>query len=459
MIVEAPYLSYSLGKIEKHQNDLDKVNDWQSQIRRIYSDNMKLEFAMDTIEAQKEINDQKQQILENKSKIDSLNNLITNYYKKLNNDEIKIKLILENIYSINFNYNKFQKDVAEVDKIVKRYNNYISKINRPDFTEEDYLKICNATETDLEQTPIINPNNLKKYYSELNYFQSSYEDFIYQYNRSIYNIKTLRLNNENDVNLINTILLKDAENVKNAVVNAYDNIIKKNINARLNEVEILHREMQEPENYIYTSSPFQAYGDRVVLDVELNAKNEYKNSLSFDGRRKFSIEYPVAGGVRLDFGLGMSFDFGKNNQEYDVYEIDNQKYLKKIDDNKYTPKLVGMLHTSIKSQANTAFGLSLGTALDVANFDINSIYLGPSVLFGRNSKIIITSGVAFRNIKELKSTNSQYIYDNKSKVVLPDNFTLDDSSYVKNFKTGFFFAITYNLTSKQRKNFLQPVKK
>jgi len=87
-------------------------------------------------------------------------------------------------------------------------------------------------------------------------------------------------------------------------------------------------------------------------------------------------------------------------------------------------------------------GGSLGGALDVTNFNINSVFPGVSVLFGKKDKVIITVGPSFKKITELKANYKI------NEEVDPD--VSIDNLKTNNFKIGMFVGISYNLTNRQK---------
>lgn len=413
-----------------------------------------------------------------KSEIDSLvsknltdeNTIIKNNIKYNQTiDDIKETNILiaqlnDNISLINSKYNSFYEVAIEVQKITTRYNNFIDKINRPDFNLEDYksIKKNNFYNVEsLEKTPIINPDNIKTYYSKISDFEKVYNDFAKECNDPKFRNLQQKLYTVKELQIYMQFIDKEFFRLKTSALDIYKNVDNSKISAKLNQVEVLDRELSQEENFTYTSDPIQGKGDILEFGVEINPKIEYKEALSIYQPRKFTYSSNLRGGVRFDFGVGLSIDFKNNNEEFEILEIfkdttpqTSVKYLQMINDNKFLPKLVGMFHTSLRSNTNFSFGLSLGTALDVTNFDISSIYLGFSTLIGRKDKIALTIGPSFMSAKQLKNTYKQYIESNDLQVKLPDGFQLTNDIYTRNYKIGYFFSITYNLTTKQRSTFM-----
>ena len=412
------------------------------------------------------------------NKIDSLQNKnidkeksIFDYNMKYNQtiDNIKATKVLvaqlnENLILINSKYNSFYEVAIEIQKITNRYNNFIDKINRPDFNEEDYKLVKNNNShkvESLEKTPIINPDNIKNYYSKISDFENFYNNFVKECNDPKFRNLQQKLYTIKNLQVYLQFIDKDLARLKTSALDIYKNADNSKIYNKLNQVEILDRELSQKENFTYVSDPIQGKGDILEFNVEIKPKNDYKDALSIYQPRKFTYSSNLRGGIRFDFGVGLSIDFKNNNEQFEIQEIFNDttpqtsvKYLQMINDNKFLPKLVGMFHTSLRSNTNLAFGLSLGTALDVTNFDISSIYLGFSTLIGRKDKLVLTIGPSFMSAQQLKNTYRQYIESNDLKTKLPDGFQLTNDIYTRNYKVGYFLAITYNLTTKQRSTFM-----
>lgn len=412
------------------------------------------------------------------NKIDSLQNKnidkeksIFDYNMKYNQtiDNIKATKVLvaqlnDNLILINSKYNSFYEVAIDIQKITNRYNNFIDKINRPDFNEEDYKLVKNNNShkvESLEKTPIINPDNIKNYYSKISDFENFYNNFVKECNDPKFRNLQQKLYTIKNLQVYLQFIDKDLARLKTSALDIYKNADNSKIYNKLNQVEILDRELSQKENFTYVSDPIQGKGDILEFNVEIKPKNDYKDALSIYQPRKFTYSSNLRGGIRFDFGVGLSIDFKNNNEQFEIQEIFNDttpqtsvKYLQMINDNKFLPKLVGMFHTSLRSNTNLAFGLSLGTALDVTNFDISSIYLGFSTLIGRKDKLVLTIGPSFMSAQQLKNTYRQYIESNDLKTKLPDVFQLTNDIYTRNYKVGYFLAITYNLTTKQRSTFM-----
>lgn len=346
--------------------------------------------------------------------------------------------------------------VYVLNKINSNYNNYLDKISTPNLTLQAYQKLFNDSnnsndKTIFEKSGILSTIDLKNKYITLNQYQEIKNEFLgFLSSDEVYDVMQA-LRNSGNTDAVKEIKTEINE-WKNYITRTDADIVKMDLHKKLNYVEIMNRVLSNPSSYEFVSAPIQAYGDYLNFDIDIKEKiKTIDNRTIISSAKKFSHKEFVNGGMRLDFGIGVSLDFGKKNESYGITENSSgDKFLVLETKSDYAPKLVGLLHASRRSSGNLAVGVSLGTALDVANFNINSIYIGPSLLWGRTDKVVFTAGPSFQNIKQLNPEFSKY-----AKEKLPNNFNLDDSKYVNNYKVGFFFAITYNLTKKQRGKFLQ----
>jgi len=89
-----------------------------------------------------------------------------------------------------------------------------------------------------------------------------------------------------------------------------------------------------------------------------------------------------------------------------------------------------------------AFGFTLGVSINVTDLNFNSFFPGVSLLIGKREKIVFTVGPAFKKVNQIKE-------------IYKDNRIVDEQIQVtdltsEQYKIGFFFGLSYNLTSKQK---------
>jgi hypothetical protein len=249
-------------------------------------------------------------------------------------------------------------------------------------------------------------------------------------------------------------LRSNYQQIKNEVDNikmAYDKI---DLSTKLLKVESIHIILRDGKAFETASAPIQPFEDYVTFEVDIKSRNTIQMSEYVDNSKFTYMEY-TRGGVRFDFSTGVVFNFGGNNNEYEIKDVIavedganvNKKEIVLTSKNDFTPMLAGMFHTSFRRSGMWAIGLTLGASLNVETFQLNSLFPGVSILIGKKQKFILTAGPSFRQVDVLKDN-----YETDTLYPIGD---FSDTSQLtsKQFKIGGFFGITYNLTQKQRGKF------
>ena len=244
------------------------------------------------------------------------------------------------------------------------------------------------------------------------------------------------------------------QQIKDEVDKINSNYIALDLKAKLDKMEAIDNVLNNEKAYQITSAPIQPFEDYVTFDVKIKHRDPKRIS-EYDDNREFTYMEYTQGGVRFDFSTGVVFNFGGNNKDYEIRDVlvtqgginENKKEIVLTSKNDFTPMLSGMFHTSFRRNGICAFGLTLGASLNVETFQLNSLFPGVSLLIGKKQKVIFTMGPALRQVEVLKSnyeTNKAYELGEFN----------DTSQLTSNqFKVGYFFGITYNLTQKQKEKF------
>jgi hypothetical protein len=345
------------------------------------------------------------------------------------------------------------------NRLKERYNEILNKyheIRTNEFDYQDYrqcvlnpLLIQEKYAEKIEDKDFIY-YKLFKYRSNLSDFDKSIAFFNSVFYFSMNDWKTLDKLNENAKDNLRTKYQQIKDEV-DKIKNAYDEL---DLATKLLKVEAIHTILKEPKAFIIASAPIEPFEDYVTFDVEIKHRDA-KRLAEYDDNRKFTYMEYTQGGVRFDFSTGVVFNFGGNNNEYEIKDIravagstgGNEKQIVLTSKNNFTPMLAGMFHTSFRRSGIWAFGLTLGASLNVETFQLNSLFPGLSVLIGKKQKFIFTAGPSFRQVDVLK--------DNYKVGINYESGAFTDSSQLtaQQFKIGGFFGITYNLTQKQKGNF------
>ncbi len=346
----------------------------------------------------------------------------------------KLKTKAENLIE---KYLKVSANINNINRVNTAYNSYIDFIINPNLTNQVYIK--NAKKI----CAILDKDKSADYYSYITDFDANYNDFVNSYyslknSDLIYEVKDI---DEGYANLVKIQI----DNIKNDVDGLYSKINVIELRKKLNNVEILNNFLSKDEAFNIASNPVQPLEDYVEFNVKIKQNKELGSSIIKENDKDFKyIEY-IRQGVRWDVSVGTVFDFGIKNQQYEVQKL-NATQFKIIENNssKYTPTIAGMLHTSFRSNSMFAFGVSLGVSIDVTKLNFNSFFPGVSLLIGKREKMVFTVGPAFKKVNQIKSK-----YENEGDRFLTSEIQVTDIT-TEQFKIGYFFGISYNLTSKQK---------
>ncbi|MBP0611503.1 hypothetical protein J8J42_00390 [Chryseobacterium sp. cx-311] len=386
---------------------------------------------------------QNEQLLETKNKLQEKIRTLEKSLLLLEKGDTKNNLFKEAVNGrllvLNESFELLKDQVNKIIKINQNYNNYLDKISSPFLTSAEYIKIRNAspsgTTSIVENSYLLNTKNLAYGYKINNDYPQLRQRFFTDLNKLIYHLNS---NNNGTVeqNLIVTFVTQEVERMRMEVVEFEKIVTEINLSKRLNQVEIFDRILKDDKNYQYVSHPIQGIGDYLEFKISIKSRKKQQNYFSSEEKDFRYFEY-LKGGMRLDFSAGVVFNFGTQTNTYTI----SDDIIAESSNNRFMPDLGIFVHSSFRGNAITTFGLSLGTSLDLGKFDINSIYVGPSVLIGKKDKFIFTAGPAFRNVEELRPN---YQIGSKAGTSNPVDIVTE------NFKIGIFFAISYNLTTKQK---------
>lgn len=390
------------------------------------------------------------------AKVDSLQNIIDSLNNKRLEKQIQInrliansktKKILEkevfnNLNDLNKYYRMVISNAREIIKLNQNFNNYIDKINRPDLDHQTYLKLKKDSRVDsdsIETSFLLNKKNLKYAYGVVKVFKNNYQNFLDEFNNVqnrnfIHQLKNL----DKEKEILSTLITSEYDRMNKAILEVDKLVQAINLSKKLNQLEIIDRELSNENTYTISSVPIQGIEDFIEFSIAIEGKNRLADSYLTEKNKNFKYFEYLKGGIRFDFSIGTVFDFGAKDKLYEIY---NNKP-KEISKNKFYPTLAGLFHASFRENGNFAGGISLGASLDVAKFSIESVFIGPSLLIGKRDKVILTIGPSFRKVSDLKS-----IYNENT---LVDTNTTQKDLTTENFKVGFFVGLSYNLTSKQK---------
>lgn len=217
--------------------------------------------------------------------------------------------------------------------------------------------------------------------------------------------------------------------------------------------------LEKKETYSIVSSSIQPMNDVVVFEIDIKKRNN-KSIGELYQERKFRHKEFTYGGTRFDLGIGLSGAWFPNVK---VFEFESRNIEEKDDNGNiissapgafihlkskqlYSPSLVGMFTLSHRSTHYITFGASAGMGLEFKQdkLQLNSFFVGPSVILGKYDRIVITAGILMKEVDILKK-GYQIGQAYESKTNGTDFLT-------KEYRAGGFLSLTYNLTKGVRDN-------
>lgn len=423
----------------------------------IYNETKKDDKLLTPAEAEtlvNEINNTNMSLLEKlNTKINELNTTNKIADTKLTIDFEKLKPILEKKFPYHF---KAQNDLANLyfiilqkhDGILHLWNDFLqvnTLINNPLLTGND-LEKNKETFVEIYNKFNVNRNILSEFNLAVTSFQNQY--------------KTLKENPEikNQTNFGGSIKLFNIVDHLNSSVEG----IKKQIDAvkfddlkeKTDQINtLLIRNEEKHSLFEYVSNPIQPSQDVAIFKVKIDKNN--KDASLFYNERDFSYKAFTRHGIRFDLNIGVAGSFHKKNNTYEI-KADSLGVNRITNTNSsgFSPSFVGFFTTSYRSATHFTGGLSvgLGVSADNGTVALDNFFIGPSLIVGRYERVNLTAGVSLKNLSKLNSN-----FREGQEV---SNTTTLEAVTAKSYQSGFFIALTYNLTKgvknnvKQIKNFL-----
>jgi len=163
-----------------------------------------------------------------------------------------------------------------------------------------------------------------------------------------------------------------------------------------------------------------------------------------------TFEVRIKNGVKVDYSAGLFFNFLLSDNAYSVLpygdvnasgEADSSIIRQDSKQEIFLPSVGAMLHLYRRTPRD--FKTSFSTGISISQNQAATYYLGGSAIFGRTQRIIVSAGLAGKQVNTAKDSF-------KPGTILPmrpaDVTAVD---YLDNspFKVGCFFGVTFNLTA------------
>ncbi len=175
-----------------------------------------------------------------------------------------------------------------------------------------------------------------------------------------------------------------------------------------------------------------ASGDKMSLQVLLTPAVDSGAAI----RELAPIEVAVYGGFQVNASVGLSFgQFFTRPLEYFVRDSTIQS--SKLD--AFTPYLSSYFHFYSQSRGAVSAGGSFGVGIPLGNgagFESLAFFLGPSLMFGRNDRIVLSAGIMGGKTRQLAGGYS-----------VGDTFEADADllKTESRYNLGYFVGLSFNL--------------
>lgn len=339
----------------------------------------------------------------------------------------------EKIALYNARFTSYRDAVSQMINLVNIYNELILITSTPSVSYDDYKqgrdKILNAhfNNTDPILVMITINQQGKQVADAFNALMQAYNTFTKE------EIESLKL-----------------ESVYNYLV-AYNeklfslefNRVKESISSIINGID------ETSYKCTYTTGIIKDDADIVSYQVVLTPKSN--ESLTITPKPiTNTFEVRIKHGVKIDYSAGLFANFMLSDNSYSVLpygDTDNNgisdSSIIRLDSKQdiFLPSVGAMIHLYRRTPRDLKWSMSTGVS--ISQNQAATYYFGGSAIFGRTQRIILSGGVAG---KQVKTASDSY----KPGTILPLNpDSVDSIDFLDNspFRVGLFFGVTYNLAS------------
>jgi hypothetical protein len=323
----------------------------------------------------------------------------------------------------------------KTDQIKKLANEYLQKVfNVDDIKEIDLSYVLERS--DMEQV-------MKKHLSNLNSKKQLYKNQIEKLD--VINLKLGLLGVKDNSSSELTSKIRDTHLKSKEILKLVENdevTVQELLNSnRENDVSYLADLRYEYEAIMSNdfSHTFRtmASGDYVSFEILLKEKIPGEGVSSII--HKAPIEVPVSGNFKINASLGLSFGaFGKAVEDY--YIRDSQIFAD--EKNEVIPMITSFVHFYSQSVGNTSVGGSIGIGIPITgggNISSLSFLLGPSLVIGKSSRVVISGGLMVGQVERLAQGFE-----------IGDGF-ISQADLVptkEQYELGYYLGLSYNIGSR-----------
>ncbi len=480
-------LNRRLNELNMALNNYDKVTELNSlnedlnKINFITSDN-KSQSLFDTRLTKEELIEEKSKLNQDDVRYEAIDIAINNYHKK------KLYEALENeLKSIVFEWknNDFKdltsKDISKINlkKEISDIRGSIGDINK-NIETLNAKAFVNIKFQDYEYaySKIHELNGIYRNLKKVAYTSLTHEDFVKKIsklrnNHNISSIDNLRSHITGTKQELDDIFLEIYANIndsssKEKIKNFHSKIDMNAVENLIDHIiDINSFKTDKYWNPRLSFGNFHHKTDDLHFEVKL-IPNQTPNPIKM-AEKEYNFSVPIKGGLKFDISLGVSFLTGLNDVEFErIKKTDSTSVLipngnmfnndpfRRTKFSGFTPYATTFLNVYLRSKSNfkPTFNIGLGT-----NIDDVSYLVGLGLIIGRQERIVIHAGLAYRKTSDFNSQYQRLLEnDNDSEtsgllVNKPiEEFTNDDIT-IEKYNQGFYFGFSYNLSSNKEKEF------
>lgn len=187
-----------------------------------------------------------------------------------------------------------------------------------------------------------------------------------------------------------------------------------------------------PFTYNYSFTP---KADEVKLSITLTP-NDSAQVKNIKPKTLAPLELSVYGGIKVNASLGISFG-GYFNRPQAYFHRDS--IIRADDKDLFQPIITSFIHFYRQSQGSVSFGGSfgLGIALGGESAGLQTYFLGPSLIFGKGQRVVLTTGVMGGKVERL--AQGYEVGDAFDNGIIPTRSVYD---------LGYFLGFSFNLAGK-----------
>lgn len=243
-------------------------------------------------------------------------------------------------------------------------------------------------------------------------------------------------------------LFAHPDHLKEKADATYNRISQLPIDIYLKQSQWIATILETEDPFIYRSIPLQPVNDLIEFKVDITKRNKLMPNAYYK-EMSFVYHQPVYGGTRVDFSLGLALSYFPNTPTYETgynnIPDSSQLSIYQTSNDMIAPSLLGLITMSHRKTRYVAYGVSAGLGIDVVNgkVQLSNFFFGPSMIFGKFDRLLLSGGGSVRNVQRLKSGYS---------IGSPAGQITDISSVLADkYKIGMFLSVTYSLTSNAKK--------